>query len=509
MFASCSLRHDANIVSEAEALMAQSQYEEAYSLIKTIDGRELRPGSELQARYALVYTRGQYKNYDDAASDSLISLAVQYYEANGTTSEKFYAYLYQGLVQYFLRDYYRSSTSLLRALANAQDVEDHYSRGQMFTYLSLINGALQCSEEEMYARQAAQEYQAAELQVYYLNALSLVAQAKLHKADFESCRIVLDSVLTEANICQAPDIIREALILKAHYEVLIDSLSLAESTYMQLANDYGFSRTSSDLGNLALIALHNQDLPTATDYLTSAEESLRSPSDTIVFLINSMDFYRRTNDDTKLICCQDSLLRYYEQLYSMERSHATITAQRDYAKLQIGMLQARNDLNRLTAISACVCLVLLTLLFFANWKKKKALILAQHEKIKYLKSQLRLSMESRDKAMHEIRSSDEYKTILDKLQRQKGLSPSEYESLHSLFATHLPEFVDALNDLLHMSETELNVSILIKLGFNPSDIAILTNKTQSAISQIRARLYHKAFAQKGTPSDWDNLIKSI
>lgn len=51
--------------------------------------------------------------------------------------------------------------------------------------------------------------------------------------------------------------------------------------------------------------------------------------------------------------------------------------------------------------------------------------------------------------------------------------------------------------------------MLIKLGFLPSQIAFLTNKSAEGVSSIRRRLYYKVFQKKGRPTDWDDFIKTL
>lgn len=66
-------------LQNAERIMDE-QPDSAILLLKSIDGGKLRNGSRQQARYALLYTKAQYKTYEDPASDSLINIAVDFYE---------------------------------------------------------------------------------------------------------------------------------------------------------------------------------------------------------------------------------------------------------------------------------------------------------------------------------------------------------------------------------------------------------------------------------------------
>lgn len=60
-----------------------------------------------------------------------------------------------------------------------------------------------------------------------------------------------------------------------------------------------------------------------------------------------------------------------------------------------------------------------------------------------------------------------------------------------------------------MNEYEHRVSLLIKIGIQPSVIAELTAHSRESVSATRRRLFEKAFEKKGTPKDWDEFIMSL
>ncbi len=51
--------------------------------------------------------------------------------------------------------------------------------------------------------------------------------------------------------------------------------------------------------------------------------------------------------------------------------------------------------------------------------------------------------------------------------------------------------------------------MLIKAGIRPTGIGVLTNRSRAAINSTRIRLFEKAYAKKGSPSDWDNIVNSL
>lgn len=70
-------------------------------------------------------------------------------------------------------------------------------------------------------------------------------------------------------------------------------------------------------------------------------------------------------------------------------------------------------------------------------------------------------------------------------------------------------FTDKLLSLSHLSQDELHISYLIKVGLKPSDIASLLCKTISAIGQRRKRLYKKLTGKEGSAQNFDDFIGQL
>lgn len=60
-----------------------------------------------------------------------------------------------------------------------------------------------------------------------------------------------------------------------------------------------------------------------------------------------------------------------------------------------------------------------------------------------------------------------------------------------------------------LSNSEYNVSVLIKLGFRPSEICNLMGLSLSNVSNIRKRLYKKLIQKTGSAKDFDEYVKSL
>ena len=69
-----------------------------------------------------------------------------------------------------------------------------------------------------------------------------------------------------------------------------------------------------------------------------------------------------------------------------------------------------------------------------------------------------------------------------------------------------PEFCRIENIV---NDNEYIICLLVRTGFIPSDISILTDLSQSNISNIRKRLLMKITGIDGSPKDFDTYIISL
>lgn len=76
---------------------------------------------------------------------------------------------------------------------------------------------------------------------------------------------------------------------------------------------------------------------------------------------------------------------------------------------------------------------------------------------------------------------------------------NSYDSrLNTLFAGHT-----------NLSPNEINVTILTRLRFIPTEIAVLTGMSSQSVTNMRARLLHKIFGMKGGAKEFDDRIRNL
>lgn len=90
------------------------------------------------------------------------------------------------------------------------------------------------------------------------------------------------------------------------------------------------------------------------------------------------------------------------------------------------------------------------------------------------------------------------------------ITDSDWTEIESAMNKYLASFPNKLLSVAQMSELEFRVSLLIKLGLRPNEMALVLNKSKEAITSIRRRLSKKILSTPiPTPSQWDEYVKSL
>ena len=135
----------------------------------------------------------------------------------------------------------------------------------------------------------------------------------------------------------------------------------------------------------------------------------------------------------------------------------------------------------------------------------------EKEKLMAQNAMNELKTKEQNRAVENIKRSD-IGVIIQKKKTgefKEHLTQTEKQELENTFDSLLPSFKEKLWSVYDISERELNICMLIKLGCKPADMANLLGCTPSAISKARIRLYKKFFKKTGSSEDWDTFILSL
>ncbi len=118
-------------LERAEALM-EAYPDSAYTLLRSIDIDQLRR-TDSRARYALLYTMAEDKNYIDATSDSLIRIASAHYASTNNHRQRFLSLYYHGRIYSNGGRHTEAIVTFSQAEQLAERIDDHYAIGLLYT----------------------------------------------------------------------------------------------------------------------------------------------------------------------------------------------------------------------------------------------------------------------------------------------------------------------------------------------------------------------------------------
>lgn len=158
----------------------------------------------------------------------------------------------------------------------------------------------------------------------------------------------------------------------------------------------------------------------------------------------------------------------------------------------------------LVLINLIVCIILAVHYF----KQKEKILKFKIEK--YKKMQEEKSDECINRLGKKAKESDIYKEIAKRIARGNfTLDSNQWTLLEKSINETYPNFTETLRSFYDVSQQELRVCLMIKMGIAPGNIAKFTNHSKEAINSTRGRLYAKVFKEPASAPKWDEFIKTL
>ncbi len=234
------------------------------------------------------------------------------------------------------------------------------------------------------------------------------------------------------------------------------------------------------------------------------------------------DYYldRGKNKDAKMYL--DSYMRITDSIKKINVANAVagsiatykhgLWEKRDY-EFKINMQEEQK--LRMLLLFVLIVIVAVSSSLILWYRHKNKMMKLEKEKAE-LAERNRLLEEQRlreDKVL-QVKSSEIYRLIIRKLSGydrvQEALTDDEWNELNDTINTAYTDFYGKIHNLMPgISPQEYRVCMLIKIEMRPTDMALLTNHSRAAINSTRSRLFEKVHGEKGSPSDWDNIIRSL
>lgn len=459
-----------------------------------------------QAEEALLATKEQYRNYAHFTSDSLIRTSVNYFMEHGTAAEKSEALFYLGCVQIDLGQPDQAGCAFLQALGYGKDTDNYYILGQTCMQLSVLLSKSHCSEEEFYARKAYYYYLLGDMEIYQCDALIHIANAKRHLSDTDSCRYYLQQADNLAHSIN--DSLTMGYALYSHIQLLLleEQYEEAMEGYQQLLGHYRYEIRMEDYCNMASIYAHQRQETQAENLIRQGRVFATDTELLTVFYSNVSRMYDNIGNKEQAYLYKDSLYLLSRDIIADGRRNSINAFQRDFAEQQ--QIQAQRIMHTHTIFLSCLFAIFLLIVILCIFEIRRQHLLAslQKQKIQSLEYKLTNVSSEYEEQLRSLKESDIVRHISDLLKANQLIGNDLLRQLFQTISYKIPAFEQRLREVYTPSKTEWQLCMLIKVGFSPSDIALITNKTPSAISAMRSRLFMKTFQKKGTPAEWDAFI---
>ena len=491
-----------------------------------------RPDDEADlALYGLLYAEVLHKRGVKVEVDSLISNSVGYYEQTGEQRRLCKSLLHRAIS---LQHYHRLSEGaalMKRAETLASDVDDDLLTFDVQMALGDLNRQARCRQLMMdYYRRAlstAHRINLADRQGAIINRM---ARAYLEVGELDSARLYVGRGLAlngriDRSMC--------ADLLASKGRLLMEEgrTDEAERLLVQALDSFPCSYASLHLGNLYS---KTGNMQLACNRWAEALQAL--DADIRVEAYRHLISYYEHHEQWRALDLSKQLNELYEQTSIHEDTEMIADVQAKYDSRQA----QRRLHNRIWWLcGGCAVLALGCWFLFMSWRRKRRDYRQVLRRIDDLQAQL-LTMETGDASHAACGLNDNCQMIDDNCQMindpavetqaealqalldenlvywfhrkaDAGRQPEHEDWLEmaTLFDRYQHGFVQALNRNETLTERDVHICMLIKMRFQPSEIAVLVGASPQTVTNSRTRLLGKIFGEKGGARDFDRRIRQM
>ncbi|UBD74631.1 hypothetical protein K6V26_26575 [Parabacteroides goldsteinii] len=501
-----------------------------------------------QALWCLLYTSVLDRKQIKHTSDSLIQIAVSYYEKNDLPERKMQAYYYYGIVLQDLNDVIQAQDYYLRAYKLGIELERYVFLGRICANLGTLY-----TYQELYSQ--ASHFQQKAVSYFEKNRdmvrLSLVfrdmARIHLNEHRLDSAVVNYTKALKYTSDVHKFCMFNELTGAYARMGDYEKGVSCAHMAYDRAETVEDSCLVSLALGSLYL-RMGKKD--SAYHYLSFCRQSTDPYTLKDLYLYLAQFEKSRHNWPTYAFY-QEQYNVFRDSIDNLTKMETLARLQRlyDYREIEKKKEYYRQESDRKTgklyklSLGGVGCLLFVVCIIFYLWKerKKKEEQLNQSLRRKeqqYLNSQQYL--EERNAVMAQL--EQQYEAVVAQLSEQSSRFTTSVQekinSSHPFFISELyrgvyaewkkldevqwAEVIKMIDHILYkdftgkirmlyprISELDLNVCYLVKLEIPVGRIAVLLSVNSQAISNKRKRLYEKLTQEKGSAQDFDKFIKTF
>ena len=146
---------------------------------------------------------------------------------------------------------------------------------------------------------------------------------------------------------------------------------------------------------------------------------------------------------------------------------------------------------------------------YKNSTDMQKLLIAQKEQILHMNSKIEADQEEQSLAEIAFHQSEIYNKFRDAANGSGMPEAKDWEILRIKIDHCYKDFTARLRAIYPVSDIEMKICLLLKIGIGVTGIALLTGRTKSTIVSARKKLYEKTHGEVGKPEQWDSFILSL
>ena len=533
-------------LTEAEALL-NTNPDSALLKLKSISQQQIDalPKSE-HALYCLLFTSATDKSYGTHISDSLISIAANFYEKEADLARKAQAWYTMGRVNQDLGDAVRAQKYYLKALEDQEVITDYEllgtiqnNLGMLFIYQDV------CEKGIPYLKDAVKYFEITSDSVAKPFALRNIGRAfdKLHQQDsvifyYQEALRYSTKKNKRAIYAELGSIYRGVGDYTKAYKFLLASLNIKTKECFR-------GPVYLTLGEL-FCETEQQD--SAYFYLL---KSMKSPNVNIqkgaTYRLSQLA--KQNGQWSEYISRQEEYEVLRDSVFQKKQTESIrrIQYQYDYQQAELKLYKSKLEHKKTRLVYSLILLALsiftslLIVMYFVEQRRRRQLQVQQNKVARLRKKQQAVSQWQEEKDEKQIEALElengltqlkqfKYKKENTTLANQEQLielfvksdiyrkfQHAETEKINSLDWEVLIEglnitydFTNRIIDLLpKISDKKIKTCYLTKIELPVVKIAVLLNTSPSNVSNIRSRLYKEITGEKESADKFVKLLQSI
>ncbi len=475
-------------------------------------------------RWQLLRLMAQNKCDTVFRSDSLQLVLTDYYDHHGTPNECMTAYYLLGRAYSDMGEAPHALQCFLDAVACADTTSlecDFKTLFRVYGQITMVYRSQGMYNEELAACNQSSHFALKSGDMYnYIHGKELTVGPYYDMGDTVSCLRITEQCrkeyLEQGMPEKAARVFPTAIyihLLNANYEKAKEMMEIYEGESGLFDSNGNISKGREDYyysKGLYYLGIHKND--SAELYFRKLQKVHLNKD----FKANKglLSLYRKKNNVDSISKYAELYENSVEELIDEQQADAVAqaAAYHKYSRFQKESKEMAVVTERLR-MSLLICLLAALCVFFIQKNRKKKAINRKIQEIELLQNTIKQMEEgngSPDDRLDEFEESDIVKRLKQKVGKKEYASASELAGLRAAAVKHLPSFIQTLgNTGYELQSHETDLCVLIKVGFRPSEIAILMNMTPQNITNLRARLNKKMFhADKGA-RDFDEKIINL